>query len=365
MRTLGQKEFIEGVHDWWENEFPRREYLSLQGYGGTGKTYIISELVKEFPDLDIIFVAQTGKATDNLQVKGLRANTICSEFYDVGEGSKLSFNLKKEWDLPQHDIVVIDESSMVTQEQASDLIGAGYRVIFVGDWHQLGVVSGTQSQYLKNPDFVLSEIVRQSADSGILKLANEFLERRRLPGYGRFSDDVLVIPKSKITEELILQCDQCICGTNATRDEWNKRVRRANGFTDYLPMKGERVISVKNMRDCMVDGRMIINGTTGKVNMVKHTLNGYFICQFQPYKAEHSIILKVDENFFMGKARKQDIELAQMDWGYVLTVNKSQGSEWDTVLFIIDGNIPKESLVNNVYTGITRAKKRLIIAYDK
>lgn len=365
MRTVGQKEFMRGVHDFIENEFPRKDYLSLQGMPGTGKTYIISEIIKEFPNLKIIYVAQTGKAVDNLQVKGLPSNTICSEFYDVAEGIELKFNLKKKWDLPDYDVVVIDEASQVSQEQINDLLGVGYKIIFVGDRNQLGVVSGTQNKYLYNPDFVLDEVLRQNKDSGILKLGTLFNTCKRLPNYGKFSDDVLIIPKSKVSEELILQSDQCLSCTNVTRNEWNKRVRKAKKYYDYLPMEGERLISVQNMKNYVVEGRRIINGTTGEVVNVKHTMNGYFIVQFKPYKSESSIVMRADENFFLGKSRKKDFELAQFDWGYCLTVAKAQGSEWDNVLFIVDNNMPREALIANINTGISRAKKRLIVAYDE
>lgn len=366
MRTLGQEEFIDGLHDFIENEFPRREYLSLQGDPGTGKTYIVSTIKEEFPDLRVIYVAKTGKAVQNLQLRGLPCNTVASEFYNVAESQELKFILKPKEDLPDWDLVVIDEFSQVSQEEVNELISVGYRMLMVGDYNQLGVISGTQNNYLKNPDFRLTEVVRQAKDSGILRLAREFQLLERLPDYGKYSKDVLIIPRDKVTVDLIMTCSQAISCTNETRDIWNGRIRRAYNHRDYLPEKGEKLISVKNMKDVQVDGKSIINGTTGIVDSVKHTNNGFFLCGFIPDGCTRPVVLRVDENFFMNRPRRNmELGLAQMDWGYCLTVAKAQGSEWDNVLFLVDKNMPYEAWKHCVYTGITRAKKKLIIAYER
>ena len=110
---------------------------------------------------------------------------------------------------------------------------------------------------------------------------------------------------------------------------------------------------------------MIINGTTGYVNKIKVQGNGTFMMEFRPTWTEESCYLRVDSNYFYGKKPKDVQGLAEFEWGYVITVNKAQGSEYNNVLFIVDNAIPPQARRANIITGITRAKKKLVIAYDR
>jgi exodeoxyribonuclease-5 len=51
----------------------------------------------------------------------------------------------------------------------------------------------------------------------------------------------------------------------------------------------------------------------------------------------------------------------EFDFGYVLTVHKAQGSQWDDVVLFDESNAFGESRARWLYTGITRAAKRLTI----
>ena len=51
----------------------------------------------------------------------------------------------------------------------------------------------------------------------------------------------------------------------------------------------------------------------------------------------------------------------EFDFGYVLTVHKSQGSQWDDVVLFDESFAFQESRARWLYTGITRAAKRLSI----
>ena len=51
----------------------------------------------------------------------------------------------------------------------------------------------------------------------------------------------------------------------------------------------------------------------------------------------------------------------EFDYGYVLTVHKSQGSQWDDVVLFDESFAFQESRARWLYTGITRAAKRLSV----
>ena len=52
---------------------------------------------------------------------------------------------------------------------------------------------------------------------------------------------------------------------------------------------------------------------------------------------------------------------AQFDFGYVLTVHKAQGSQWDSVVLFDESFAFSEGRARWLYTGITRAAKRLTV----
>ena len=51
----------------------------------------------------------------------------------------------------------------------------------------------------------------------------------------------------------------------------------------------------------------------------------------------------------------------EFDYGYVLTVHKSQGSQWDDVVLFDESFAFQDSRARWLYTGITRAAKRLSV----
>ena len=54
-------------------------------------------------------------------------------------------------------------------------------------------------------------------------------------------------------------------------------------------------------------------------------------------------------------------ELEEIVHSYAITIHKSQGSEFDTVIMVIPPGVPKLLTKNLLYTGISRAKKKLIL----
>ena len=66
-------------------------------------------------------------------------------------------------------------------------------------------------------------------------------------------------------------------------------------------------------------------------------------------------------DLFLQEATAEEAESAVIDWGFALTVHKSQGSEWDSVLLCDDGFGAGETRRRWLYTAITRARSRLTI----
>lgn len=75
-------------------------------------------------------------------------------------------------------------------------------------------------------------------------------------------------------------------------------------------------------------------------------------------KEDKTIRVKFDD----GKvATYENTDLDQLELAYAITVHKSQGSEFDVVLFVASQTTPLLLTRNLLYTAITRAKKLLIV----
>lgn len=75
--------------------------------------------------------------------------------------------------------------------------------------------------------------------------------------------------------------------------------------------------------------------------------------------------LSVPIEFFHGKEKDLNYhmrrEYDEFDYGYALTVHKSQGSQWDNVVLFDESHIFRDMRLRWLYTGITRAAERLTI----
>ncbi len=151
----------------------------LKGYAGTGKTYLLEEFIETMEEEErIVITAPTNKA---LAVAS-GDHTIHSYLGLKLERKKNKYILKqveRNVKAESKDIVVIDEASMITTEILHFIQDAqeelNLKLIFVGDPAQLPPVGEDVSPVwnLPAPTYTLTEIVRQAADSNIIKLATK------------------------------------------------------------------------------------------------------------------------------------------------------------------------------------------------
>ena len=143
--------------DWYFNR--DAQVFTLAGYAGTGKTFLINHVVRDcfclVPEESVFFVTPTGKAATVLIQNGTPAGTIHSliyrkeevkeEFVDedgvVTVKEKLVFK-KRASISDEIKLLVVDESSMVSDDTVQDLLSFGVKCLFSGDSAQLPPVSG-------------------------------------------------------------------------------------------------------------------------------------------------------------------------------------------------------------------------------
>lgn len=381
-----QKKVIQKIMGWVNGDLSvGREYITLGGYAGTGKTTLLGVMAEQLSSYyqRIAFACYTGKAARVLRQKMFSINTdyigtihglIYKPIKNEKTGEILSW--EKRYEIEQ-DLIVIDEASMVTADIWNDLLAYGKPVIAVGDHGQLPPVSSDRFNLMENPMLKLETIHRQAEANPILKLATMARTKGVIPvqKYGAFvkkyskSDPNISIIKGLFygnysADTLIL------CGRNRTRVIINNAVREVNGYKG-APQVGEKVICLKNKRN---QHYSISNGMVGIIT---------FITEFDENHYFAKIMFEGDNTEFQGKIVKHQFGKettfswddakthgmvpeymgALFDFGYCLTVHKAQGSQADKVLLFEERNQYQtdEDWRRWLYTAVTRAANELYI----
>lgn len=374
MQWSGQQDSALKAVSRWHKNSKGPQIFRLFGYAGTGKTTIAKEIAAAVGG-GVSFGAFTGKASLVLRKKGCYgASTIHSMIYKPVQDEDtgvVEFVLNPDADIATSSLVIIDEVSMVGEDQARDLLSFGTKVLVLGDPAQLPPVKGEGYFINAKPDIMLTEVHRQAAESPIIRMSMDVREGRGLvPGvYG----DCRVVPRAEIgRDELratVSAADQVLCGLNRTRQAYNARIREIRGMAGEVapwhPVVGDRLVCLKNNR---VKG--LLNGglwDVAKVGFKRMRAHGRFLMEVksvdEPGMAH--VEVEVPAEFFLGIEKDMDWrelrEVDQFTFGGCLTVHKSQGSQWDNVLLFDESYVFRENADKHLYTGLTRAAERVTI----
>lgn len=333
----------------------------------------------------VLFMAFQGKAVSRMVMSGLPAKTIHSAIYDIEkticrdeegniiykENGKPKTNLEffpKRSLGKKIKLIVIDEASMVSKKLSLDILHFNLPVIALGDLNQLQPVFG-ESYFLEKPDFTLTKIMRQQEGDPIIYLAQEILKGHKLR-YGVYGKSA-VIRKSDLSVLNFQKANCVITGTNELRHKINKYYREyINRFDqlDFLHI-GEKVVCRKNNWSKMIGkGIFLTNGTSGFIDNVNHEeyKNNQLSIDFRPDFTD-KVFRKVNidyKHLIEYKTSNNDFNqyVDKFEFAYALTLFSVQGSEWDNVLFLNENFMKSfEDRKRFVYTGITRARKSIII----
>jgi exodeoxyribonuclease-5 len=364
--TPHQDNALKSVADWLKAGPGRNgtpQVFRLFGYAGTGKTTLARHIADD-ADGEVKFAAFTGKAASVMRGKGCRgASTIHSLIYRAREsGEEIpSFDLWDEAPASEAELIIIDECSMVDAELGRDLLSFGVPVLVLGDPAQLPPIQGGGFFTEAEPDAMLTEVHRQAQDDPIVRLsmdvrAGEYIEPGR---YGETN----VLRKSDLDPQRVLEADQVLVGRNVTRRSYNKRIRERRGFEDDMPSAGDKLVCLRNNRK-----KGLFNGglwTVKERGGRKGVKAGIMSMRLLPDDdtATRGVKVSVRPECFTGGIEHVDWQRRkpydEFDYGYVLTVHKAQGSQWDDVVLFDESFAFPESRERWLYTGITRAAKKL------
>lgn len=410
--TADQQAAETMIREWYLNTDD--QVFVLSGYAGTGKTFLLKRVVEGLgltPGKQAVFVAPTGKAASVLVKNGTPASTIHSliytrddEDFDVDENGeivhkeRLSF-IKREKIGSEIKLIVIDESSMVDNLILRDLLSFGVKCLFSGDQAQLPPVNGANI-LMENPDYVMTDIVRQAQDNPIIQLAQR-ARRGEYIDYGNYGDSAMVIPKTFLKPEerkrLFCRANQIIVGRNKTRETVNREMRAYYGIPSEkrMPQEGEKLICTLNNWSRFIDRDKqfnLVNGIIGYCSNVKEQPDNLGSLDFQAeFLTDLAPDLPFDRTIFTQgfyahnygdlavklvdgtfvhesntavlrrvKAMREEA-ICRFEYAYAVTCHKAQGSEFDFVIVFDESYVFGADRARWLYTAITRAKKKLLI----
>lgn len=283
-----------------------------------------------------------------------------------------TWQLNTESPVREMSLILTDESSMINEEMAADIMSFGIPVIAIGDPGQLPPVMGGWGFCHGEPGALLTEIHRQAAENPIIALA-DFIRKGGDIEPGTWGDTVRIIRKKDDDETLNMDISpQVICGTNKKRWQLTQKIRKAAGYDLVGPMAGEPLLCRKNSRTalelvngtfltCDKDYELIDRGVTFALAATDEDGVKRNLTTIQALFEEH--YLKQSGGFTGDKRTVFDAKKKHhhIDWGWVVTGHISQGSQWDHVIVHDESDVFKDDSHRWLYTAVTRAAEKLTV----
>ena len=349
----------------------------ITGGPGTGKTTVVQTIIRlaEQEGLRILLCAPTGRAAKRLaETTQRKAKTIHRLLIPDGRQGRIQVFEYNETKLLPADLVIVDEVSMLDMEMMYHLLSAlkpQCRCILVGDADQLpsvgaGAVLHDIIASGQVPVVRLDTIFRQQEggrivtnahliNSGRLPVVNEDPEFRfvEIEDEAQGAEKISALYNSELLEtgdkfavQVLSPMYKNPCGV----DNLNQLIQ--GRFNPPAEEKGE------------LKGKNVIFRVGDKV-MQKH--NDY---EKGVFNGDIGEIFAIQKDMVYVRYPEQDVkydgqEVDEITLAYAITVHKSQGSEYHTVIMVLVNSHAIMLQRNLFYTAVTRAKRKVILVGSK
>ena len=336
----------------------------LTGGPGTGKTTVIGRIAKEmkakYPDIRVCFLSPTGMAAKRVEaqttISGVEIMTI-HKFLGWGSPyakAKAAINAKKSG------LIIIDEASMLTLDIFHELLSAikleDVKIILVGDINQLPAIgAGNVMKDMSTLGVPVFKLTINHRSKGLIGKNCEAV-MSDLPKF-EFGEDFEI--KSRTSSGWIFAGMEkeigCVispykkeglpCSSSDVNKVLKRRALAEKGKDGKFKLKA-KALSNKISEPSVGDYVLIT-----KTNYKKGYVNG----ETGILTEKTELLGKVNTGTKVISVCMDDIEL-----GYSVTVHKSQGSEYSTVIV----TLPKVSPFitrRMLYTALSRGKKKVIV----
>lgn len=356
-----------------------KNFLIVTGGPGTGKTTIIKaicELYRQINKLShqklcerVALLAPTGRASKRIsESTNLPASTIHRFLKWNKENNKFGIN---EYHKSEVDFVIIDEFSMVDTYLFDSLLkGLKYdtKIVLVGDYNQLPSVG--PGQLLK--DMIqsnclnvieLKELYRQKENSNIISLAYQINDDSLDKTIFNKEEDLsfIPVPTDKVIDKIMEISENYINNDDSfqilapmyktlngidlinisLQNLFNKKDKNKKEIiiNNVVFREKDKVIQLSNMPD-----ENVFNGDIGYIEEIN---NG----------SKKEVYINFDNNI----VRYTPTNFQKFKHAYAISIHKSQGSEFDTVIIPIVSGYGKMLYRKLIYTAVTRCKKKLFL----
>ena len=408
--TQGQQDAYDDFCDFLLD--PKKNVFVLEGYAGTGKTTLVRTLLSQLPNMersvrlidptfpgwDVQLTATTNKACEALsELTGEPAATIHSflglrvnKDYKTGETNLTA----RDWsDVKTNQLIMIDEASYLDQPTLRLIfqLTKNCKIVFIGDPAQLTNFKSKGAPVFQSefPTARLTEVARQAEGNPIIELATAFRETVTTGEFFSFTPDgtsIQYMDRNQFAEAVKQEFtrpdwehndSKVLAWTNRAVIQYNHAIRdMAQGdpqfqagdyavLNSYLkstgkyPLKTDELVQVTDKSELSED-----KGTPGWWVQLNNVHNVFF-----PQSLDHR-----KDRIRRAKATNDLVTLRHIDqfWAdlrsaYSCTINKSQGSTYDTVFIDLDDikacNSPNQ-IARMLYVAVSRARQRVVFVGD-
>lgn len=392
---------------------PNQTFFVLEGFAGTGKTFLMNEVVNEWQRIqetvrllnpnhriyDVVFTATTNKAAEELaKSTGSRTSTIFSALglALVKEGTKNVIKERTAYNKIANSVIVIDESSYLDKETIDKLQKRtqNCKFIFLGDPAQLVPVGYSKAPVfdLGYPTAQMREVKRNGGK--ILELSALFRDSvfsDKFPHFVPDGNEILWVPRDKFGDMIDVEFERpdwkysdskILAWQNYTAIEYGKYVKGLRSGTpaiqvgDYMSvnsyiyhplkrvsLKTDEVVLIQD-----ISNEHMVLGVIGKTVRIKDC---DWFCPTDPKdkkKAQLAAAKRMSINYVSGS---RDIKIVEywIDLRELTsqTVNKSQGSTYKKVFIDLDDLAKCHSsnqLARMLYVATSRASEQVIFTGD-
>ena len=367
-----------------------KNLLIITGGPGTGKTTIIKAIVALYKRLnklsydalihDLALLAPTGRASKRMSETTLYPASTIHRFLKWNKENNTFAVCENNKDKSK--LIIVDESSMIDINLFSSLLRgltSNIKLILVGDYDQLpsvgpGLILKDLIESGKIETIKLEYLYRQDKSSYINILAKEIKENNLSEDSFKDYTDYRFLKCNSpyITESIRNICidlikhgydykrvqvmapmykgENGIDNLNATLQEvFNPKSddKKEIKISNIIYRVNDKILELVNMPD-----ENVFNGDIGILKDIVHP----------PFSASGKTEIYVDFDGNVVKYLPKD--LIKIKHGFAISIHKSQGGEFEFVIIPIIKNYNRMLYRKLVYTGITRAKKKLVLLGD-
>ena len=383
---------------------PRKD-LVVSGFAGVGKTTLVNTFLEEWPqfvalsggtykDLEVYLTATTNKAADALSSATGRETSTIHQLLGLrvkNTGYRQSVLIDTGKEVPSGCLIVIDESSFIDDDLLKKIRQKTKycKVLFLGDPCQLKPVGSDDTPVFTAgfPTAYLTQIVRQSDDSPIQKLSRalrDHVDGAPMPKAGVDGINILHVSQDDFNASLIQDCRvgagnsvRALAWTNQVAIGYNEMVANAlSGSSEiklgdtavvnkqvqkrgYYKLNTDSTVFVTGVGKWELDGNGIVSRLVevGRIELRQAQNQADTITLIKQAYADGNIAYATDlENHYV------DLRLM-----YASTVNKSQGSTYDTVYIDLNdiGKCRDQDQVRRMlYVAVSRARTKVVFTGD-